>query len=102
MTYGYEAQGRNDKKIDAARRMADFGTSITLPGALLVNDLPFRERSLLSVSSEATLSTSCSVRHIPDWVPWFSYKPLARVGHDLGVEVLNGPMGFVKEAMVGL
>ncbi|KAI0289360.1 cytochrome P450 [Russula brevipes] len=38
-----------------------FGSERFLPGALLVNDF-------LSV-----------FRHIPEWLPWFSYKPLARL-----------------------
>jgi hypothetical protein len=42
ITYGYEAQGRSDRKIEVARRMADLGSATVLPGALLVNDLPFR------------------------------------------------------------
>jgi len=46
MTYGYEVQGRNDKKIEASRRMSEHGGAVTLPGALLVNDLSFRAQSL--------------------------------------------------------
>jgi hypothetical protein len=42
MTYGYEVSGRNDKRIDAARKLAEIGGETALPGALLVNDLPFR------------------------------------------------------------
>ena len=42
MTYGYEVSGRNDRKINAARKLSHVGTSNTLPGALLVNNLPFR------------------------------------------------------------
>jgi hypothetical protein len=42
MTYGYEVRGRDDRKIDVARRMSDLGSATALPGALLVNDLPFR------------------------------------------------------------
>ena len=42
MTYGYEVQGRSDRKVDAARQMVEIGIAATLPGALLVNDLPFR------------------------------------------------------------
>ena len=41
-----------------------------------------------------------SVRHIPEWLPWLSYKPLARIGHNLGNEVLYPPMQFVKESIV--
>ena len=42
MTYGYEVQGRNDRKVDAVRRIVEIGVATALPGALLVNDLPFR------------------------------------------------------------
>ena len=44
--------------------------------------------------------TCRSVRHIPEWLPWLSYKPLARVGHNLGNEVLYPPLRFVKESIV--
>lgn len=46
MTYGYEAQERDDRMIDASKRMNKFGTEKVLPGALLVNYLPFRMLSL--------------------------------------------------------
>ncbi|KAH9976260.1 cytochrome P450 [Lactifluus volemus] len=81
MTYGYEVSGRNDRRIDAARKLAEIGGETALPGALLVNDLPF-------------------LRHIPEWLPWFSYKPLARYGYDLGVEVRNELIKFVRDGMV--
>jgi len=41
MTYGYEAQEHDDRMIDASKRMNKFGTEKILPGALLVNYLPF-------------------------------------------------------------
>jgi hypothetical protein len=42
MTYGYEPQGRNDKKVEIARQLSRVGSEVALPGALLVNDLAFR------------------------------------------------------------
>ena len=42
MTYGYEPQGRNDRKVEIARQLSRVGTKVALPGALLVNDLAFR------------------------------------------------------------
>ena len=42
------------------------------------------------------------VRFIPEWLPWFSYKPLARYGYDIGQEVLHGPMKFVRESIVSI
>jgi hypothetical protein len=41
MTYGYEPQGRNDRKIEIAKQLSSVGSQVALPGALLVNDLPF-------------------------------------------------------------
>jgi hypothetical protein len=42
MTYGYEVQGHGDRKVDVARRMVEVAAARALPGALLVNHLPFR------------------------------------------------------------
>ena len=42
MTYGYEAHEHDDRMIDASKRMNKFGVEKVLPGALLVNYLPFR------------------------------------------------------------
>jgi hypothetical protein len=42
MTYGYEVCGPGDKKIEAAKAMSKFGGRLVLPGAILVNELPFR------------------------------------------------------------
>ncbi|KAI0253751.1 cytochrome P450 [Lactifluus subvellereus] len=82
MTYGYEVCGPGDKKIEAAKAMSKFGARRVLPGALLVNELPFR------------------IASYPEWLPWFSYKPLARIGYNLGQEVLYEPIRFVKESML--
>jgi len=49
---------------------------------------------------DAHLTKWHSVRYIPEWLPWLSYKPLARIGHALGEELKNVPMQFVRENMV--
>jgi hypothetical protein len=41
MAYGYEAQGRNDRKVEITRQFSDVGSQSVLPGVLLVNNLPF-------------------------------------------------------------
>ena len=46
MVYGYEVQGRNDHKVNAAKEMASLVSETALPGVLLVNDIPLREWSL--------------------------------------------------------
>jgi hypothetical protein len=47
MGYGYEIQGPDDRKVDVVRKFAQLAAEATLPGALLVNDLPFREWPLV-------------------------------------------------------
>ncbi|KAH9975189.1 cytochrome P450, partial [Russula compacta] len=81
MTYGYEVHQRDDEMLEAAKMMSRFGAPRTLPGALLVNELPL-------------------LRHIPEWLPWFSYKPLARVGNELGKQVLYPPIQFVNDSIL--
>ena len=46
--YGYEVQGPDDWRVNVVKKLTEFGTGtsgILLPGALLVNDLPFCEYS---------------------------------------------------------
>ncbi len=43
MVYGYEVQGRNDHKVNAAKEMAQLVSETALPGVLLVNDIPLCE-----------------------------------------------------------
>ena len=51
MTYGYEVCGPGDKKLEAVKTAGRFGTQVVLPGALLVNELPFRMWSYFYVAS---------------------------------------------------
>jgi len=79
--YGYEAHDHDDVMIEASKKVNKFGIENILPGALLVNDVPL-------------------LRHIPEWLPWFSYKPLARYGNHLGNQVLYPPIQFVKKSIL--
>jgi hypothetical protein len=98
MTYGYEAKGLDDRMLQVANELSDLGSKISLPGSLMVNEFPFRMSSIFLISCVLT-GTPFSVRHIPEWVPWFSYKPLARFGHGLAAEIRDNPMKFVRENM---
>ena len=46
MGYGYDAKGLDDPKVNDARNMVQFASERALPGALLVNDVPFCNCSL--------------------------------------------------------
>ena len=47
MGYGYEVKELNDRTVHAAKKMVQLMGEIALPGALLVNILPFCESSLV-------------------------------------------------------
>ncbi|KAI9454926.1 cytochrome P450 [Russula earlei] len=78
--YGYEVKGRNDPKVTVAQKITKLGGETALPTAVLVNVFPF-------------------LQHIPEWLPWLSYKPLARYGRELGQQVMYEPMSFVRESI---
>ncbi|KAI0253728.1 cytochrome P450 [Lactifluus subvellereus] len=79
LTYGYDLKD-NDDIIAAPIQAVEIMSRLLLPGAAWVNHLPF-------------------LRHIPSWVPWFSYEPLARIGRKLAQRMKNEPIDFVKNAM---
>jgi hypothetical protein len=45
MGYGYDVQGPNDRRINLGKKIVTLASTTALPGALLVNDLPFCECS---------------------------------------------------------
>jgi hypothetical protein len=100
MGFGYEVKGLNDRKVGAAKKLVDLAGAATFPGALLVNDLPFRKCFLLL--GKLCWRLFAPVRHIPEWLPWLSYKPIARHGYNIGQQVLNEPMEFVRESIVSV
>ncbi|KAH9174412.1 cytochrome P450 [Lactarius sanguifluus] len=79
LMYGYDLK-ENDEITKAPVQLFRMLSHFVLPGAALVNHFPL-------------------LRHIPSWVPWFSYESLARQGRELGQRTMNEPIDFVKRAM---
>jgi cytochrome P450 len=80
LTYGYDLKGNDDHMIAAPVQGTEMLGQLILPGAALVNHLPF-------------------LRHIPSWVPWFNYESLAQKGRELSSRMRNEPFNFVKTTM---
>ena len=40
------------------------------------------------------------MRHVPSWVPYLSYEPLAQKGRKMNERIRNEPIDFVKNALV--
>ncbi len=101
VTYGYHVRGCDDRLLAASKRRVKFAVERVLPGTLLINHIPLcMYFFFFAHRKHDRLSANPSVRYIPEWVPWFSYKPLIRVGRDLGNQLLYPPFHKVKECMV--
>jgi len=79
LTYGYDLKD-GDKILEAPVQVSDIMTPLILPGAALVDYIPI-------------------LRYIPSWVPYFSYKPVARIVRKLSERMRNEPIDFVKNAL---
>jgi hypothetical protein len=98
LTYGYDLK-EGDKMLEAPHYISKTLTPLLLPGAVLINHLPFcAVYNLLRVILVAS-HVIFSVRHIPSWVPYFSYEPFARIVRKSSERVRNEPIDFVKNAL---
>ncbi|KAH9163803.1 cytochrome P450 [Lactarius sanguifluus] len=79
LTYGYDLKENDDISVPP-KRVVEIMTQFTLPGAALVNHLPF-------------------LRRLPSWVPWFKYEPLAGECRELARRMRNEPIDFVRNSM---
>ncbi|KAI0058231.1 cytochrome P450 [Artomyces pyxidatus] len=80
ITYGYDVKERDDHMLEKARELVNLAAATVMPGALLVNDLPF-------------------LQYLPEWLPGMGFKALARNGRALGEAVIYRPFSFVKSAI---
>ena len=46
MAYGYEVKEPNDRKVEASKTFLQITGETSLPGSLLVNDIPYCDYSL--------------------------------------------------------
>jgi len=80
LTYGYDLNDGDDFK-EAPIQVIELLSRLVAPGGVLVNHIPF-------------------LRHIHSWVPFINYEPLIRKGRELSDIIRNGPIDFVKGAML--
>jgi hypothetical protein len=99
LTYGYDLKD-GDKILDAPAGAADILSPLLLPGGTLVNHLPFCAISNSILPIIVVSHSYVLVRHIPSWVPFLSYEPLARTVRKLSETIRNEPIDFVKNALV--
>jgi hypothetical protein len=98
VTYGYDLKSGDDM-IAAPVEATKIMSRLVVPGAVLVNILPFCTASVRH-NRLSSVSQMFSVKYIPSWVPWFSYKPLIQRLKILNERTRSKPINFVKNAMV--
>ena len=97
-TYGYDLKD-GDKLLEAPVQASGILNKLLLPGGALVNDIPICV-AFYFILAMLVVSQVFSVRYIPSWVPYFSYKPVARRLRKLSERMRNEPIDFVKNALV--
>jgi hypothetical protein len=98
-TYGYDLRD-GDKILEALTQVSEILSPLLIPGRALINSLPFCTISNLHPCNSSSVSRLFSVRHIPSWVPFLSYEPLARIVRKLSERIRNEPIDFVSNASV--
>ncbi|KAF7348419.1 hypothetical protein MSAN_01796100 [Mycena sanguinolenta] len=78
--YGYDIISVHDRFVHLTEEAADRLTENLLPGACIVNTLPF-------------------LRHFPSWFPGCGFHKFAQDTRDLVDEMKNAPFDFVKQNM---
>ena len=99
VTYGYELK-IGDKILEAPVQVSKMMSQLVPPGRALVNQLGFRTVLNFLLSIKVMPHSFYLVRYIPSWVPYFSYKPLVRIGRTMSERIRNEPIDFVKDALV--
>ncbi|KAI0040736.1 cytochrome P450 [Auriscalpium vulgare] len=80
MAYGYEVQPENDSFLAVVQEVSKIGVSATLPGSLLVNNLPI-------------------LQHLPRGFPGTGFRKVAQRGRELGESMKKDPIALVKDRM---
>ncbi|KAI0278782.1 cytochrome P450 [Russula aff. rugulosa BPL654] len=79
LTFGYDLKD-GDKILEAPKQMNSIVRGPSSAGLARVYLLPF-------------------LRHVPSWVPYLSYEPLAQKGRKMSERIKNEPIDFVKNAL---
>ncbi|KZT23374.1 cytochrome P450 [Neolentinus lepideus HHB14362 ss-1] len=78
--YNYDVTSKDDHYVVIAEHALGFLAKCLLPGAFLVNYLPF-------------------LQHLPDWLPGMGFKRFATACHKYTVEMRNVPYELTKKQM---
>lgn len=99
LTYGYDLKAHDDKMIEAPVEINKILMQIVLPGAAIMNHLPFRAY-ICSAYFHNNGPFPFSVQYIHSWIPFYSYEAMAQRSRTLSRRMRDEPINFVRQSLV--
>ena len=100
LTYGYEIAESHDKFVGQVEGIVQRASAAILPGATLINVLPFcalrLARRFLSIYSQ----NNNAVKYLPAWLPGMSFKRDALDHIDETIFTVDAPYSFTQGEIV--
>lgn len=103
IAYGIQVKDRTDEFITIAESALEGLSEAAVPGAFLVDQIPWRTSPLpaLSLSTLQISPIQCIVvKYIPSWFPGAGFQKKAQEWAHLANEMPNKPFNAVKAAVV--
>lgn len=99
ISHGYTIEPhKSDPLVELAEKAMDQFAQAGVPGAWMVDIMPFREYFISTRGKYKGLSP-VAVRYLPDWFPGTGFKRTARQWRATLAELTERPYAFVKHHM---
>lgn len=97
ISHGYkiDKEAKIDPYVELVERVGEEFTMDSRPGAWLVDTLPIRK----APSHIKHLTHPFSVRYLPEWLPFTTFKKVAAEHRKTLIDMVNYPYDFVKEQL---
>lgn len=97
--YGYTVEPHDkDALVDLIGEAMDQFGQAAVPGAWLVDIMPFSEHSCIKIR-HVVKKLILAVRHLPDWFPGTGFKRTAEKWKNTLIEAADKPFAFVQHQM---
>jgi hypothetical protein len=97
IAYGLDIRASDDPYLKRAEECLQIIVQAGNPGAYLVDVLPACAPAI--PPSQLSLTCSCLVKHVSEWMPGASFKRKAREWRGAAERVYTIPFEFVKQSM---
>ena len=99
ITYGIDIKSTDDRFLKANIEATHALATVMVPGKFLADVIPIRACICAKTVTYGYLTDSLIVRYLPDWFPGTGFKALVKDTRDKFTISVDGPLGYVKNAM---